>query len=221
MLSLQDVLADPDNQFPDQEFHRCSVSPDHLVLRLLYLNTHREDPGNAGTLYLGFLIQNDEIGMGRLKAHLLLWNHGCTNAIRVGEGVEITHQYRNVGAGEWMKTQLLGALGQIAQTGPEYMERLFAAHYKALPKLGGIIAALAKEYNWKPEFANAVGIGTNGEETVGGLINGITAATQTIESPVLQVRWETLAGELLVDDSGLFRLAEKLARNETADIRIR
>jgi hypothetical protein len=221
LRSLNEMAADPENAIPGAWFDRCFVSSDHVIVRMLYLNTHQADPGNDGSLWCGVQIQNDEIGQGRLRCHGILWNGGCTNSIRLVDGIEITHQFRNIGAGVWMENQLKGALGQIMQSTPAFMERLITAQTKKLPALGAIIGKLAAKHDWKPDFTSAVGVGSRGQETVAGLLNGLTYAAQTLENPVDQVHWEALAGEYLEDDSGLFAMTKQLAKGETADIVVR
>jgi len=219
--TLQNVLSDPANDYPGSFFTRSNITPDNMLIRQCWINLHKEDPGNHGQLYAGVLMKNSEVGDGRIEVYGFGWNGGCENSTIFGEGISITHQYRTDRAESWLKTQILAAMIKIAGTLPEYAEKLWDAQYRKLPGLAAIIGELAQVHKWDTEFTTKVAAGSAGQETVLGLINGITFAARGEEDLDTQFRWEKLAGAYLMDDSGLFALAEKVAKDETADVIVR
>ena len=227
--TLQTLLEDPGQEYGVIEEvknrgTRSVVTPDGIFVRMFHTNLNREEHG--GALYAGWHIQNDETGGGAVEIGGAIMNTECDNSLRLPNLVRITHQYRVNGLNgltstEWLKNQIAVALINALKTTPPYVEAYFEAQTKALPNLGKLITAIAKENHWGEVFKSNVGIGTNGDETLAGLLNGITYAAQRVKDPAETARLELFAGSLLVDNSGLFARASKLANADLEEVRIR
>lgn len=226
------IAAINGNALPDMKLCRPHLDADRMIMRIRWLNTNRPD-GGGGYYGLGTFLMNDEIGSGRVKVLPLAYRSSCDNSIVIpkfaageinGQDLMDTKAYDEeqdprkdliavsaVHRGDkarllfTIKTAISASMG----AGAEYIEKMIAAETMALPDFADVLADLAKKNRWTDDTKTAVAIGSEGKQTVAGLLNGITWAAKTLESPVEQANMEMYAGSFLVDPNSLFGRAAR------------
>lgn len=220
------------NALPDMKLCRPHLDQDRVIMRIRWLNTNRPD-GGGGYYGLGTFIMNDEIGSGRVKVLPHVYRSSCDNSMIIpkftageinGQDLMDTRAYDEeqdprqdliavsaVHRGD--KARLLLTIKQAISAsmgaGAEFIEKLIVAQTMALPDFAEVLADLAKKNRWTDNVKTAVAVGSEGKQTVAGLLNGITWAAKTLESPVDQVDMEMYAGSFLVDPNSLFGKAAR------------
>lgn len=223
---LDSVLESINGKPPEgMRVYRPYLDPDRVILRILWKNTGRPD-GGGGTYGLGAFLQNDEIGGGRVKIWPLIQESSCTNSIvfrpmrNVNDltlGEDKNYDEETDTKGDFIGLSLIHrgdtarltfmvkeAIGQSLNAGAEYLDKLIAAETRNLPDFTDLLDKLTDKYRWSEDTKTAVAIGTRGQETLAGLVSGVTFAAQRLENPVDQVDMETLGGTILVNADSLF-----------------
>jgi len=213
---LIQALADVVDRESLPEFQVCyrsTVDADHLNLRAVFKNVDPERGYGAG-IYLG----NSEVGQGKVKVFGMIWRDGCTNAAIIDDenGLAMIH----MGSRAAMMVQVLGAIGRILPVAAEYVDKLILAEGQAMPSISDVIGGLAVKHKWTDDFKMHVLLGTEGQETLAGLVNGVTFAAHTAiqgdESATTE--WEIFGGRLLVAPDSLFAEAARLSRRIRAGL---
>lgn len=188
------------------EFGYTRMNPDWLVLDAILKGINPndlDDPGGelgdimGGNPYgLGVRIKNNEIGSGSLSVATLLKRSSCNNSIVIAD---TAYKARHIGLRTALLNDVTVAIGQAMMLGVEAMSQFMKARTLAIPNFHFRVDELIKEMGWSTETGHALRSGTEGQETMYGMINGISAAAQTIENPETRESAEELAGSLLVN----------------------
>ena len=94
-----------------------------------------------------------------------------------------------------------------------------AAEEEQIPDFEAVLSGLARQHGWAQPVHSAVLIGTEGNTTRAGIVNGITyAAHRAVEHPNDQVDMEILGGAILTAPDSLFTQAARAHRREMAGI---
>lgn len=211
---LWEILKDHDTQYKGFRTLRNTVTPDHLHLKIVWESYERKngsadafipDPDETRGYGLGVAIGNDEIGAGGLWIQPLLWTHACTNSI-VAKGQGWRHIHRGDVGGRvnavLMKAQMLDAF----KASYKLLDRMMLAEEQRLPSFGDVARGMAKELGWNSTVTDNLLVGSGGDETVAGLVNGLTFAAHRMYgpgpdgfggNPSEQHRLEELAGVIL------------------------
>jgi len=96
----------------------------------------------------------------------------------------------------------------------EQIDAVWKAAVDEIEDLGTVLAKLCKQKGWDDDTKNRILMGTEGESTVLGAINGISYAAHQQDDPELAVDMETFAGSILVDRNSLFGQATRNIREE-------
>lgn len=192
---------------------RPSLTRDTMIVTTVL----KEIPSNPwlpdGNYGLGFKARNDEIGKGSCQVFPVLQRTSCSNSIvpiynENGEsmGVRLVH----VGDAFLKKTLVAGAIAEVLPHAEATLARYIEARSEAIPRLSNLISRLGERFKWPEELKMAVTLGTEGQETQAGLVNGITRAAQTLEDPDDQLRMEQLGGQMLFTAAArLVEMSEK------------
>ena len=185
---------------------------------------------------IGTYVGNDEIGAGRIKVWPLIQSTSCSNStvfrplrtsaefgmgsdneqLPIDEedvkqrdfvGISLVHR----GDRKRLEYLLKNAIGLSLNAGAAYLDKLIEAETQRLPNFTDVLAGLAKKYNWSEKTQTNVALGTRGDQTVAGLVSGITFAAQDIENQDARLDMETLGGAILVNSDSLFGRAAQLA----------
>lgn len=174
---------------------RPHVDADRLWVRVL-LRDHVGD--NYG---IGIVVGNDEIGRGSCKVLPFVQRHSCTNSTVWQEGgYEQRHIGRN--ARTAMRVRMKGAILDGLKASATMYEQVLQAEEEKLPSIADYINSLASEHRWSDHVRDTVLIGTEGERTLMGVVNGLSFAAHAAEETTDDVRHmlELLSGKVLMRD---------------------
>jgi hypothetical protein len=219
--AVREILVASGNEMPDLQVVKSEVTRDRLDMRIVFQNPKIKNPeivpqgetrrGDSGNRPYGFgaFVGNEETGRGGLSVKALIQRHGCTNSIIVEHKDNI--QLRHLGETQVLLGRLQQSFADILPVAAQTLNRIYEVTNKALPNLTDVLSGLSKQYGWDDDTAKQVLIGTEGQETVMGLVNGVSFAASKIEDSASRVEMETQAGAILVAPDSLFARAVQVA----------
>jgi len=194
------------NQTADFRLSRPSVTPDDLNIRTIWKDT------NGGNYGIGVYIGNGEIGNRRLRIYPLIQRHSCENSIIIehNRGLEFVHRGSKITKMILVKSVIAELFGVAA----EVLEKMIEAESQQIPDFGDVLEGLSIKYGWDDSTKTSVTLGTEGQQTRAGIVNGVTYAAHAIESltPNESADMEILGGRLLLAPESLFRQAVYAAK---------
>lgn len=157
------------------------VQRDEMTIRVVVKNVL--PPEERGGYGLGVVIRNGETGGSASEIRPLLMRTSCMNSLvlRTGEsgeqlGLRLTHR----GSKQAKAILLASAIAEALPMAEEGLERYLLTKRVAID-LGAVIARLGENQDWSEEMRLTVGVGSEGQENVYGLVNGITYAANQLE----------------------------------------
>lgn len=194
------------NQTADFHLSRPSVTPDDLNIRTIWKDTKG---GNYG---IGVYIGNAEIGNRRLRIYPLIQRHSCENSIIIehDKGIEFVHRGSKITKMILVKSVIAELFGVAA----EVLEKMIAAESQQIPDFADVLDGLAIKYGWNDGTKTSVTLGTEGQQTRAGIVNGVTYAAHAIDTltPNESADMEILGGRILLAPDSLFRSAVYAAK---------
>ncbi|HMN10968.1 MAG TPA: hypothetical protein PKD55_01435 [Bellilinea sp.] len=205
ILEIVDKILEEERiNFPDINIIRPYVSADDLNFKIIVRNVSTQTGDYGHGVYVG----NGEIGNRRLRVWEAIQRHSCTNSIVRGtDGVSIDQVHR--GSASHLRILLKSTLVQALRASGELLDQMLKADEEEIPSFTDVIAGLTKEYGWTDEVHDAILVGTEGRETRGGLIAGVSYAAHRTQEGNDMVDLEILAGKLLSVRGTVF---DRLAR---------
>ncbi len=85
------------------------------------------------------------------------------------------------------------------------------AEKELVPNFQAVLRGLSLQYNWTEEMSSAVTLGTEGQATRAGVVNGVTYAAHKILTGTAQADMEILGGAILVANNSLFARAARIS----------
>ena len=177
--------------FSAQEIHSPTVTPDQINLKITTVNVNTDD----GPYGIGAYVRNDEIGRGRVEMRPYLKRGKCDNTIIFPGDADMSHVHR--GSLRRIMYEIYSALQHAFQLSQTWLQTLLDAEMEQLPKMDEMIDQMAKKYAWSIDIRQAVAFGSEGRDTVAGLVHGITYAAHTQLQGDDQIDMECLAGQFL------------------------
>lgn len=171
------------------------VTPDILHLKVIFQEV--DTGGNNGHYGIGGYITTGEIGNRRLGVFPLIQRISCANSIVVQKS-EFAWEHVHTGNRAVLRHLLSSAIYQVLEGSVESLDRLLKAQGEEIPDFAEHVDDLAKKMGWTTVVKDQVLIGTEGQETLFGLINGVSATARDTEDAEDRVAMELFAGELLM-----------------------
>ncbi len=180
---------------------RPTITRDNLTCKVVWKDLNTPD----GVYGVGCLITNSEVGDGAFGVSALIQRHSCTNSIvfDVGQFEEGRKRIPHIGGTAKFivaMQELDKARGAATMEAMHWLQRLLDARSVVIRDIHSEIEKLAKQYKWDEATTIQVGIGTEGQPTVAGLVNGITwAAHQASQDADGMLEMERLGAYVLRD----------------------
>lgn len=223
--AVRKVLAQTASELEALKIVTSTVDRDRLDLRVVFAEPKQQNPndpsaqgitrrgdGNMLNPYgYGVAVTNEETGRGGMALQALIWRSSCTNSIRVRTPETIN--LRHIGQTEVLLGRLTQSFADVLPIAADALNRVYAVSNKALPNLTDVLSGLAKQYNWGDETAKQILIGTEGQETVMGLVNGVSYAATKLEDNTERADMELQAGTILTAPDSLFARAAQVSIN--------
>jgi hypothetical protein len=188
--------------FEGYQIESCSVTEVSFHLRLIRPDSRRlirlGDEAMAG-----LHISNSEVGLRALTVDSLVYRLVCTNGlILTVNGKSHLHQ-RHVGVSEnGLSERFRGAVTSALSSAQGGLDAFEASVRELVEDPEAAIAEIAEKNDFSEDFSKLVSLHLQAEPasvqmTRFGLVNALTSAAQTRESPDERYRVEAIAGRLL------------------------
>lgn len=189
----------------DYKLVRPHLTPDELNVRVALRD--------VGENYaVGVYIGNSEIGTSKIRILPFIQRHSCKNSIvSVDGGVELVHR----GDIHALRVQLTAAMAQALHATGDMLEKMIAAEKELVPNFQDVLRGLSLQHNWSEALSTAVILGTEGQATRAGVVNGITYAAHKVLEGTEQADMEILGGSILAAPNSLFERAARLSARTT------
>lgn len=186
------------------------VQRDEMHVRVVVKKAKPEDEGPYG---LGIMIRNGETGGAASEIRPLVMRTSCMNSLvfKVGEnneraGLRLHHK----GSKDAKAVLLASAIGEALPMAEAGLEKFLLSKRKTI-NLKGIIAKLGEEQGWSEEMKITVATGSEGHQSVFGLVNGLTFAAHEMDVDAsTRFSMETMASEYVYNPDVLVRASQRL-----------
>lgn len=176
------------------------IQRDEMGLRIMVKTIKTDD--DKSPYGLGVMIRNGETGEGASEVRPLVWRHSCFNSIvfkqsKDGEqqGLRLTHL-----GSKGAKLNLLASAVFEALPMAEAGLVKFLETKRIEIDLAAVISKLGEDQGWSEEISNQVLIGSEGSQSVYGLVNGLTFAAHEVDLSLFdRVAMETLASTYIYE----------------------
>lgn len=199
------------------EFSRPVITPDDMHIQIIVRGLDPKDPlggtpgvtpmnGTPGGMPygIGFYMRNNETGSGGIEVMPVLKRGACDNSIIIPDGRQRMKAI-HVGARGLILSDMSNAMADALAFTEEYLIRFLNARTVEIPNFDKVISAFAESNGWNGEQIAAVSRGSEGQQTVYGLVNGVSfmahAATANHDD---RITAEKLAGSILHKPRDLF-----------------
>lgn len=174
---------------------RSHVDPDTLHLKITVADTANHHYA------IGAYVGNGEVLNRQIRVMPLIQVGPCTNTIIMVDGGFIHKHIHATMA--FIRAGVKDGLATAFKLSGERIESIVAAEAHELPNLGDVVRDLAKRYNLKEDLTNNILIGTEGDRSRMGLVNGLSfAAHATADLDVeRRIDLEFFAGAVLMADT--------------------
>jgi hypothetical protein len=173
---------------------RPYVGRDELHVRVLVSDIFPQ--GGDSPYGMGFVLRGGEIGNRSLQVWPFIQRGTCENST---VGVEGGVKEMQSGNRQLKLMSIAAAMGKALEASEELVTRMMEAQYEELPNLPQIVSRMAKENKWSEAVPLVVMQGTEGQNSLFGLVNGLTYAahrTQMFAQDALSM--EIMAGQVLM-----------------------
>lgn len=205
----------PDLQVAPQSY----VGPDSMRFDTVWRNVNPVG-GVDGGYGVGISFTNNYIGTGKFTAACLLWRGKCRNSIRVNlNESSLSMVHRGASAEHLAVASIRAFINAMIEQSGAVVEAMVQAENAVIdvPDWGALFdAALPGATKLTDKERDFALIGTEGRNTIGGLINAFTfAAHQPGVSDARALELENAAGVLLMQPNQTRQIAERTARKAT------
>jgi len=172
------------------------VSPDTLHVKLGMAQ-------QAGGAYaVGAYVGNGEIGNRSFRILPFVQKTSCSNSIIYAEGGFVQRHVSVTSA--FIYGALKEKLGRVFGLAANVLERMVMAEAEEIPEIAKVVDTICRQYNLSQAVKDNILLGTEGEKTRMGLVNGISFAAHASDLPMeAQIDLETLAGAQLIGRSSV------------------
>lgn len=171
------------------------VTPDVLHLRVLFANVN-VNGGEDAPYAVGGYFTNGEIGNRKMGVYPLVQRHSCTNSIIVPSG-DFSWDHIHVGRRQLLRRTFIDSIFYVLEGAVDALDRLLGAQSK-MDDFTGRLDDLVERKGWTIEMRDRILIGSEGHESLFGLVQGVSAMANTVDDPDEQADLQIEAGKLLV-----------------------
>jgi hypothetical protein len=170
------------------------LTPDKLKLKVVFKYPDYGNGGGGG-YGVGVQVKTGETGRWCLATGPFVMETSCTNSIVWQK--DGYWQHNHTGDANILRTQFIAAIAGAFQASGELLNAVLAAEEIELPDIDTIFDGMCKKHGWQGDTRDQIMRGTRGDETVLGLVRGITEAAQVCDDEEDQFKMEDIAGEFL------------------------
>jgi len=176
------------------ELVKTVVTPDVLHLRVLFQNVSTN--GGDAPYAIGAYFTNGETGNRRMGVYPLVQRHACTNSIIIPSD-EFAWSHIHVGNRSVLKRLFIDSIFHVLEGSVEALDKLLRSQ-APMENFRDRVSELVEDRGWTMETRDKILIGSEGYESLFGLVQGVSAAANAVEDPDLQADMQIEAGRLLL-----------------------
>lgn len=173
-----------------------TVTPDVLHLKVLFQNVNPGNGNGDAPYAIGGYFTNGEIGNRRMGVYPLVQKFSCTNSIIIPHD-EFSWDHIHVGRRQILKRTFVDSIFYVLEGAVEALERLLAAT-EPMPKFTEHLNDLVERRGWTIETRDKILLGSEGHESLFGLVQGVSSAANSVVDPDEQTDMQMMAGRLLM-----------------------
>lgn len=162
-----------------------------LQLRVVVADAKKENYA------IGFYLTNGEIGNCQVKVLPMIQRTSCTNSLVFALGGFFQRHFHV--SLPFLKGAIKEKIGQAIGLAASYLDKVVEAEMMAIPSIADTVAGICDTYGLNQQIHDLILVGTEGQQTIGGVANGLSFAAQRVEDVLLRERMEMMAGHLVVD----------------------
>lgn len=176
------------------KLYGAHVSQDVFHLRMI-TNTFDVGSDGGGTYAVGAYFTTGEIGQRRLGVYPLVQRTSCLNSlIYSGQGA---YEHMHAGRRDILREVFLTHIFAALEGAVEALKRLIRADQVEIEDFASYVSGLSKRHGWAEGVEHRILIGSEGHETLWGVVMGVSAAAKEVENPDERADMQKLAGALL------------------------
>lgn len=173
---------------------KAYLDGDKMMVEIIFTTITTAD-GPYGT---GVKILNGEIGNASRSITPVVKRGKCDNSI-VAAGEAWTRKHLGVNSNAAIDDlTVMMEIARCLQYGPEMIAQMLAAYKTPMPGIADVIEQIANRLEADDDGRTLIAIGTEGSETLGGLVNGLTSWAKSFKDPLQAARVEGIAGNILM-----------------------
>lgn len=185
-------------------FVREVVNRDYLSIRWVWKQI---DAGPKGPYGFGIHIGNGETGNANLTVLPLIWRGGCTNTAIVDDENAFHAVHR--GDADYLWNRVVSVFTNAFKLAGHWLDTFIKAEEIPLNGFENILEGIVRDNGWGEKELIQISLGTEGSQTYGGVINGLTFFSQQIEDPKERDRVDIMAGQWLMKASKMVEVVEQ------------
>jgi hypothetical protein len=180
----------------DPTYIRPWVNAHQLCLKVILKDVTLPGPGPAGgqPWGVGVYVATGEVGNRAIEVCPLVQNNACANSIWMRHDGHWRHTH--TGNAQLLRQAFLVHLLEAFQGTERLLQRLLAAETARLPSFDEILDDMCERHAWSRSTRDNIVRGTDRQNTVYGLTQGISYAAQQVD-PAAGDEMEAVAGEWL------------------------
>ena len=186
----------------DYKLLRPNIDRDSMFLRVVV----RDNVGN-GNYGFGFYTHNGETGNRTVMISPFIMRTSCTNStVWEKESLKLRHAWHSPA---YLRASIKEYIGKALHKSMEMVEMAVQAETEEIPNIKDVLKSIVKKYKLSDDNSAFLHRGTENEATRMGVVNGITFMSQQLSDPDEAIKFESLAGRILVGDESLFGVASR------------
>lgn len=173
--------------------HNPVVTPDVLHIRVLFRDV--ETP--KGLYRIGGYFTTGETGNRKLGAYPMVQRTSCVNSISFPVNAW-SWESRHIGHTAVLKRMFVTAIYQVLKGAVDALDKVLEAQETQLPNFTEYVDGLVKGKGWTSETRDYILLGSEHSETLWGVAQGISYASQRVIDEDERADMEMYAGALLI-----------------------
>jgi len=184
------------------------MNADVLHLKIL-MRGYSTPGGDYGT---GVYIYTGEIGNRKIGVAPFVMRNSCTNSI--WWKADGAWEHRHTGDSRVLRQIFMVHIADALMASAEVLDSMLKAETQKLPSFTDILDEMTERYGWTQSARDNILIGTEGNETVAGMVNGLTWSAQHLGDREQQTDMESIAGNFLYHMVKRGSLADAIGRRQ-------
>lgn len=155
--------------------------------------------GLGGGYSAGVVLRHGEVGNSVISVMPFLQRHSCENStVWAKGGWSYRHRWQSVA---WLKATVIEQINTVFVNSVKIHDAMIVAEAQHIPNFGDVVRKIVKDNKLESLVQDKIMVGSEGQETLAALVNGLTYAAHRSNADVdTAARLEELGGAVLMGD---------------------